>query len=136
MYTEAQIKQFASSCLPLLAQEFDMPVPNVRCSLKTKRAWAHYNKNLIVIGRKCEHLLDSMFLHEFAHLYSMHKYNYRGHGPVFRVALTEVIKAWYGDVKKYEWDSEYKSIYNWAKKVGHTSKRYGETWWARAKPTS
>lgn len=50
--------------------------------------------------------------HKYAALYPHLRLSPRGemHGPMFVAALKRVARAWYGDERKYPWESEYKSL--------------------------
>lgn len=50
--------------------------------------------------------------HRYASLYQHLNLRPRGesHGPQFVAALKRIARAWYGDERKYPWDSEYKSL--------------------------
>jgi hypothetical protein len=115
----------AKNIIDILSNHFGIESPVIRQHCKTlNQGYALPVKNEIVISLWSNSWkLENTLLHEFSHILCYHKHGRIKHGlkkiihgQEFRLCLIEVIKAWYNDIDKYQWNKEYKAIKKWYNK--------------------
>lgn len=76
--------------------------------------FARYGTYEIILPKANNKIKEYVILHEFSHLLSYKKYGIvgEGHRKLFYDTLKEIALLYYGDINKYPWICEYKSIYN------------------------
>lgn len=106
--------QEARDLLEILATEFNVPVPALRWSFRSKKGLAYLQEWTISCGPLTWRGVTNSLLHEFAHLLYYHRNpilaQMRPHGKGFIETLHEVAEAWHGDARKYGWLTEYKTV--------------------------
>jgi hypothetical protein len=136
--TQIDNRAVCEETLAILSSHFGIEKPKLDWSYnQISGAAAFPNQNRIRMGlRKQDNnrLNDAdVLLHEFSHILNHHKniknvpfdkkYTrsksgkflrvVKSHGPEFKATLFQVVQVWYGDVDKYEWKKDYKSIGKW-----------------------
>jgi len=107
----------------LLSAEFKIDVPRVQRGTG-RTSWCHRTNGVLwlTISVNDWHGIEGATLHEFAHVLCWLRYKSFRHEQPFYRCLKEVIHAWRGEVRSYEWDKEYWTLWNYAKKEGLTDK--------------
>jgi hypothetical protein len=105
----------AEEMIEILAAYFNVTAPTLRWSLRSLRGQACLNQWWISAGPLVWRGTTNCLLHEFAHLLAGKRALracklIKNHGPEFIAALQEVAEAWHGDVSKYGWNTEYKTV--------------------------
>ena len=99
--------------LKKLSSHFGIQAPVLIWDSKLSKYGAAYrNLNIIELGpipKLAMVTYETVLLHEFSHRLSL---SIR-HGVKFRYALLRVVKFWYGDTDKYDWESDYKCVAKW-----------------------
>ncbi len=124
-------QQQAEEGLAKLALNFGIPKPRLSWTNQAKngRAWNIHNR--IALGPRCWRGTTNSLLHEFAHILSWQRQRQAlraagfatpnvvfGHGRHFIDTLIDVVEFWFqGDLSKYGWFSEYRSIARFASKM-------------------
>ena len=106
-----------------LSEYFEIYPPSVRWKRRKNpldtRSWYYASKHVISLDLTANH---GTVLHEFAHALQDARGDNQGHGHSFRQALLDVVVYYYdGNIDRYPWKWDYKSIYNWYKKYGQTT---------------
>ena len=111
----------AKDILDMLSLEFKIKpciVKHHRCL--DNKAYAKYQTRKIVFSMySTTWKPEDMLIHEFAHILSFDRHGKkgRGHNNFFKLALIDVITAYYNDIEKYDWTLEYVSIKKWYSKM-------------------
>jgi hypothetical protein len=105
----------AEEMLGILAAHFEVTVPTLRWTYRSKRGQACLNSWWISAGPLVWRGTTNCLLHEFAHLLAGKRALkaeklIKNHGPEFVATLREVAEAWHGDVSRYGWNTEYKTV--------------------------
>jgi putative metallohydrolase (TIGR04338 family) len=102
----------------ILAAEFNVAPPKVVIGGRRKKGAAYYPgfKTIYIPFQGTWRGTEHSMLHEFAHHLTDAKTDWRltrPHGREFIECLRVVVLAWFGDLDKYNWKTEYKSIRAW-----------------------
>ena len=105
-------REQAQEMIELLASEYHVVPPQLTWTNRAKNGRYFPRTRRICIGPRVWRGVVDCLLHEFAHhLYYVRKlYARTPHGRAYHVILTDVVTRWYGDVKSYQWTTEYQSI--------------------------
>ena len=105
------------------ADYFKTTVPRIEVVNKFRGVSTYWRgTSLVRLRRYTERvMLDEAVIHEYAHHLTYQWFDKlavkpalrpKAHGKEFYEALLDVVRCWYGDVKKYHWNWEYSSIQN------------------------
>src|SRR5262249_45444569 len=88
---------------------FAVDAPALCWTMKAVRLRYNSERALITIGPRCQPIVESGLLHEFAHHLSYLRYGCRVHHTTpFWAILEEVTCVYYGHPAHYPWELEYK----------------------------
>jgi hypothetical protein len=113
-------REEAQKHLKQLSRKFGIPCPKLKWGEHNKRGY-FFVGGLIRMGPKAWRSAEACLVHEFAHALTMHRHGPRVHHErPFQEALEQVVRAFYGagNERTYPWDKEYKSVQNYARRVG------------------
>lgn len=108
----------------ILAAEFNVSSPKVVYSGRRVACYHPFLRHIRFPKMGSWRGVEFTMVHEFAHhlfevtLSPEAKRRTRHHGPEFQVKLFKVARAWFGDVTRYSWKTEYKSIQAWYERSG------------------
>ena len=112
----------AQEALVFLAQKFKIPLPELRWYKRARRGWAYVLSNMLITGPNCWRGVTDSLLHEFSHILNFKRQGKRRAPPPhdyrFFETLIDVTTAWYGNPIKYNWITEYRTIYRLSRKRG------------------
>ena len=122
-------KQDAQEAAELLRREFGLAMPvEIKWTARERngRAYAYPGFTIIEIGPNVWRGIEACFLHEFAHVLACRSAPLdliRPHGSEYFQALVDIVRAWYGNLTAYPWDTEYRMLSRWAFQKGYSQKR-------------
>jgi hypothetical protein len=88
-----------------------------RCKGCQTKVGDHY---VITLGPNSWAGIENTLIHEFSHAMAS---TYNNHNKIFRKVLCKVAETWYGDITKYSWGREYKTIKKMAIIAGYHKER-------------
>jgi hypothetical protein len=97
----------------VLCERLDVVPPRIAARSRTQRGAYSPTRLLIKVPKVAWRGRIPSFLHEFAHHHQYCKNSWAGmraHGKEFRRSLVRVVKAHYGNLRDYPWQTEYRSV--------------------------